>query len=150
MKCNDAVKKFMELDDYRNIPLALRLHIKICRKCREEFAEFSAALDSLSLDSPYNAPRGLVSGVMSIILRENPAVSGRISGAKWVTAGTVIFASILLINFSESFIWLEGQFGSSYTVPLGIVLGLVLTAYSAIVVACNYEYMKKYLDHLHK
>jgi len=151
MKCNDAVDKFMELDDYRDIPLLLRIHLLICRKCRGEVAALTAALDIISSGSPFDAPRGLAGSIMNAILRDSLSHTGKISGLKWVSAGTVIFMSILLINFSDSFIWLKEQFGSLYTIPLSIVLGLVLTAYLSIVVGCNYEAVKKYyIDHFHK
>ncbi|HOP64438.1 MAG TPA: hypothetical protein PK906_13740 [Spirochaetota bacterium] len=151
MKCNDAVEKFMELDDYRDIPFLLRLHFLFCRKCRGEVAAMTAALDILSSGSPYAAPRGLAGSIMNSILRQSLSHAGKISGVKWVSAGTVIFMSILLINFSDSFIWLKQQFGSLYTLPLSIVLGLVLTAYLSFVVGCNYEAVKKYYtDHFHK
>jgi hypothetical protein len=150
MKCDRAVEKFMELDDYRDIPFLLRFHIIICKRCRGEVAALTAALDILASESPFTAPRGLSLSIMNKITGESLSHVGRVSGGKWVFAGTVIFSSILLLNFSESFIWLEEQFGSQYTLPLSIVLGLVLTAYLSIVVGCNYESVKRYMDSFHK
>lgn len=150
MKCDDAVERFMELDDYREIPFLLRLHILLCRRCRGEVAALTAALDILAAESPFKAHNGLALVIMNRIRRESLPHGGRVSGAKWVFAGTVLFLSILLVNFSESFIWLEEQFGSQYTIPLSIVLGLVLTAYLSIVIGCNYEAVKRYIDHFHK
>lgn len=151
MKCDRAVEKFMELDDYRNIPFLLRLHIMMCRKCRGEVAALTAALDIFAAESPFMADRVLSFSIINKIERESLSHGRKVSGAKWVLSGTVIFFSILLINFSESFIWLEEQFGSQYTLPLSIVLGLVLTAYLSIVAGCNYEAVKKYyMDHFHK
>ena len=150
MKCDKAVEKFMELDDYRDIPLLLRLHILFCNKCRVEIAALTAALDILASEAPFKADRSLSFSIMNKITKESLSHGGKVSGGKWVFAGTVIFSSILLLNFSESFIWLEEQFGSQYTLPLSIVLGLVLTAYLSIVVGCNYEAVKKYMDNFHK
>lgn len=150
MKCDKAVESFMELDDYREIPFLLRLHILICKKCRAEVAALTAALDILASESPFKVQRSFTLSVMNKITGESLSHGGKVSGAKWVFAGTVLFLSIFLVNFSESFIWLEEQFGSQYTIPFSIVLGLVLTAYLSIVIGCNYEAVKKYLDHLHK
>ena len=151
MKCDRAVEKFMELDDYRNIPFLLRLHILMCRRCRGEVAALTAALDIFAAESPFMVDRVSSFSIINKIERESLSHGRKVSGAKWVLSGTVIFFSILLINFSESFIWLEEQFGSQYTLPLSIVLGLVLTAYLSIVVGCNYEAVKKYYtDHFHK
>lgn len=150
MKCDKAVEKFMELDDYRAIPVILRLHIMFCRRCRGEVAALTAALDIVAAESPFNAQRGLSLSIMNKIERGSLSHVRKVSGVKWVLSGTVIFFSILLLNFSDSFIWLEEQFGSQYTLPLSVVLGLVLTAYLSIVVGCNYEAVKKYMDSFHK
>ena len=151
MKCDKAVERFMELDDYRDIPFLLRIHILLCRRCRSEIAALIAALDIFSVESPFSADRALSLSIINKIERESLSHGRKISGVKCVLSGTVIFFSIFLINFSDSFIWLEEQFGSQYTLPLSIVLGLVLTAYLSIVVGCNYEAVKKYyFDHFHK
>lgn len=151
MKCDNALERFMELDDYRDIPFMLRVHLFYCKKCREEAAAIIAAMDLLSAESPYTAPAGLPLIIMNRILDESLSHVGKVSGTKWAVVGTVIFSSILLINFSESFLWLQEQFGSQYTLPLSIVMGLVITAYLSIVVGCNYEAMKKYYqDHFQR
>ena len=151
MKCEKTVERFMELDEYREIPFLLRIHLFHCKKCREEVAALTASLDLLSAVVPFTAPAGLSDFIIKRIAGESLSHVGRVSGFKWVSVGTVIFSSILLIGFSDSFIWLEEQFGSQYTLPLSIVLGLVLTAYLSIVAGCNYEAVKKYyMDHFHK
>ncbi len=150
MKCDDVIEKFMEIDNYRDIPFLVRLHIIFCKKCRNEVAVLTAALDIFAADSPFNAPKGLSFSIINKIARESLSHGVKISGIKWVVTGTVIFSSILLLNFSESFIWIEEQFGTQYTLPLSIVLGLVLTAYLSIVIGFNYKSMKKYIDHFYK
>ncbi len=151
MKCDNVLERFMELDDYLDIPFMLRFHLFHCKKCREEVAAMIAAMDLLSTESPYAAPAGLQLIIMNRILGESLSHVGKVSGTKWAAVGTVIFSSILLINFSDSFIWLQEQFGSQYTLPLSIVMGLVITAYLSIVVGCNYEAMKKYYqDHFQR
>ena len=149
MKCSDAMQKFMELDDYRMMPAGLRLHLLLCRKCRRECAELQKVFLSLTSSAPYKAPLNIVSSVMSVIFANESYVERRVSGLKWVAAGSVIFSSIFLINFSETFIMLREHFGSFFIIPMSIVLGLVITAYAVILIGCNYEYIKKYIEQIH-
>jgi len=97
-------------------------------------------------DSIYKSPYDITASVMDIIRKESVYAVKTISGFKWVTIGLIIFLSILLINFSDSFLWLKNEFGSNYTIPLSIVMGFIFTAYSAVLIGCNYERITKYLE----
>lgn len=146
MKCNKAVDEFLKLEDFSSLPLILRFHIIFCGECRKEIARLKKILTVMNNDALYKATKDISSSVMDIIRRESAFTVKTISGTKWVGIGSVIFLSILLINFSDSFVWLKNEFGSEYTIPLSIVMGFVLTAYSVIVVGCNYESIKEYVD----
>jgi len=148
MKCHKAVEEYLKIEDYNQVPFFLKLHIITCRDCRNEISRLGKLFELIGKDSIYKSRSTISSSVMDVIRRESIYSAKTISGVKWVTIGTVIFISILLINFSESFVWLKNEFGSDYTVPLSIVMGFVLSAYSAVVIGCNYEEIKKYI-HLH-
>jgi hypothetical protein len=146
MKCDRAIEEYLKLDNSSCMPLMLRFHIMLCRKCRYEIKKLDMTFLLLRKDSPYYSPNNIALSVMNILRSGKVATCKTVSGLKWVSSGAIIFSSIVLINFSESFIWLKKEFGSHYIIPLSIVMGLVLTAYSAILIACNYEYIKKYIE----
>lgn len=146
MKCNKAVEDYLKLEDPSQVPFNLKLHILFCGECRREIYRLRKYFVFLSNDSLYKSPYDISSSVMDIIRRERVYIEKTVSGLKWFGIGSVIFLSILLLNFSESFLWLKNEFGSDLTIPLSIVMGFVFTAYAAVVVGCNYEYIKKYID----
>ena len=146
MKCDRAIEKYLDADNNSSIPIMLKLHIMSCAKCRREIKALHSSYMRIRKDSPYKSHVDISCSVMNIIMAEQITTGKTISGFKWVSIGTLIFSSIVLINFSDSFIWLKKEFGSNYTIPLSIVMGLIFTAYAAILIACNYEYIKKYID----
>lgn len=146
MKCDRTVNSYLQLEDYTSIPFTLRLHLLLCKKCRQEIKILSRTFSRIRNDFPYKSPVDITLSVMSIIRAENITSGKTVSGFKWVSIGAIIFSSIVLINFSESFIWLKKEFGSNYTIPVSIVMGFIITAYASILIACNYEYIKKYID----
>lgn len=146
MKCEKAIEEYLKIEGNSHTPVILKLHIIFCSECRKEIARLKKLFVLICNDSLYKSSRDVTVSVMDIIRRESIYTVKTISGFKWVTIGSVIFFSILLLNFSHSFQWLENEFGSDFTIPLNIVMGFVFTAYATVLVACNYENMKKYLN----
>jgi len=146
MKCNRAVEEFLKLEDYSHIPFLLKLHILICRECRKEITKVAGVFAFLKNDSLYKSSYDISLSVMDTIRRESVFTAKTISGLKWVSIGLIIFFSIFLVHFSESFLWLKNEFGSYYMLPMSIVMGFVFTAYATILIGCNYEYIKNYID----
>lgn len=146
MKCNRAVEEYIKLEDYSQMPFIMRIHLLFCAECRTEIDRLQKLFAKIGNDSLYRAPLNFSTSVMDVIRRESVYKGRSVSGFKWVTIGSVIFSSIVLLNFSESFLWLRSNFGSGYTLPLSIVMGFVITAYSVMVIGCNYEYIKKYIN----
>lgn len=142
MKCKRFITDFLELDDPSNMGLRMRLHMLMCENCRGESEKISAFMKDLRETSPFRINSSVSDVVMSqIALKENFRES-RITWGKWFTIGAVIFFSMFLINFSESFIWLKSEFGAELTIPLSIVLGSIFTLYAVIVTGINHESMK--------
>ena len=146
MKCNKAVDEYIKFENYSQIPFFMRIHLILCTECKTEIARLQKLFTMIGNDSLYKSPYDISSSVMDIIRSERVFNGKTVSGFKWVTIGSVIFFSIVLLNFSDSFVWLKNEFGSDYTIPLSLVMGLVITAYSVTVIGCNYEYIKKYID----
>jgi hypothetical protein len=146
MKCEKFMRKFMTMDDYRSMGLSMRLHMFICRSCSKEARELSGAMRRLQQGAPFRMKSSISGQVMSVILDREAFSENRITWTNWISIGSLIFLSILLINFSDSFIWLKAVFGADLTVPVSVVLGSIFSLYAMIVTAVNYESMKSVID----
>lgn len=145
-KCNRAVGRYMEIEDPLHIPFFIRVHMTFCRECRSEVLKLKKIFMAMRYDSLYSSPFDMTSSIMNAIQKDRVFRKKTISGFKWVGIGGIIYISIVLINYSESFLWMKNELGPYYTISMGIVQGLALSAYSAVVIGCNYEYIKKYID----
>lgn len=150
MKCEKAVTKYLENDDKYRIPFFVKIHLFFCPRCSDEVSKLMAAMDLLESDSVWKTERNITGYVMDRISLQNAYSGKRMSGARWMIIGAVIVSSILLINFSNSFIWLREQYGSGFVIPLSIVLGLSITAYMMVLTLSNYDYLEKYLHYIYK
>ena len=154
MKCEEFITGFLESDDFSNINLKMRLHMLRCANCKQEAHKMTAMMKDLRETSPYRINSSVSNIIMSQILVQESFKESRITWGKWLLIGAVIFFSLFLINFSDSFIWLKSEFGANFTVPVSIVLGSIFTLYAIIVTGINYESMQSvitnYLKKLYK
>lgn len=142
MKCEEFIIDFLKSDDFSNTGLRMRLHMLRCNNCKKEAKKMSALMKNLREDSPYKINSSISNVVMSQIILKKSFKENRITWGKWLLIGAVIFFSLFLINFSDSFIWLKSEFGANLTIPLSIVLGSIFTLYAVIVTGINYESMQ--------
>lgn len=146
MKCDKVIKSFLNQDDSRYPSLLIRSHMLVCTKCREEIRMMSNVFLKASVVSLYAMPKDLSDLVMRRIRLSETAYAKDISSTKWLFTGVIIFASIFMVSYSESFIWLRRHFGSELEVPLNMVLGLIITVYSASFVGTHLDGAKKLLE----
>jgi len=146
MKCEKFMTEFMAMDDYRSMGLSMRVHMLICRNCSTEARELSTVMRRLQQGTPFRMKSSISGQVMSVIIKREAFSENRITWTNWISIGSLIFLSILLINFSDSFIWLKGEFGADLTVPVSVVLGSIFSLYAMIVTAVNYESMKSVIE----
>lgn len=145
MKCDKVIDCYLKSEDIEKIPLRVRIHTFFCPACKIEILKLSAMFIAIEERSLWRTERNITGNVMDAIQWQKVYSEKRISGKKWVIIGAVIFSSIFLINFSESFLWLKEQFGSDFLLPVSIVLGLVLTVYLMVLTGSNYDVLEKYL-----
>lgn len=150
MKCDNAMKLYMNRDNGESLPLWLSIHIRICKECRDEINLLNNMLINLTQTSPYYLPYEITSRISKSLSCEKTFIERKISTLEWLSTGIIIFFSIFLINFSDTFVWLKNEFGPNYLVPFSIVIGTIFTSYALIVIACNYEYIKKYIFLLYR
>ncbi len=150
MKCDKAISYYLQNDEIGRIPFKVRIHTFFCPVCSGEIMQLMLMFRLLEEKSIWEMDKDIKDNVMDKIQRQSVFAEKRISGLKWVVIGIIIFASMFLINFSESFMWLKEQFGSSFVIPMSIVLGLVLTVYLMLFTSSNIDFLEKYLHLIYK
>ena len=148
MKCEKVINDFLNQDDSRYPAFLIRVHIALCSKCREEIKALQNIFIQARTGSPFKMPQNLTDQVMRVVLNSDAVYEKNISSAKWLFTGLVILASIFLVSYSDSLIWLRSHFGSILEVPLFIVLGFVITIYSALYIGSHMDDLKKFIKYV--
>jgi len=146
MNCEKIMSKLLEIGDYSHIPLKIKLHLLLCPKCRRESAILLHSFNSMKADAPYCAPSWIEKSIIAKIEKQNASGYSNISPFKWIASSSIIFASIILVNYSNTFIDINKEFGKSFSIPMAIVMGSAITSYLAILVGCNYEAIIKAIN----
>jgi hypothetical protein len=146
MKCEKVIESFLKQDDSRYPAFLIRLHIAFCSRCREEIRALQKIFVEARTGYPFAIPRDMSGPVMRAIINSDLVYKKDISSVKWLFPGVIIFASIFLVSYSDSFIWLKGHFGGVLEVPLFIVLGLAITFYAALFIGTHLEMMGKFIE----
>ena len=140
------MKKYLEIDNNNDLPLSVRIYMLIYPSFRKEVNNMSKQLEIFKQDSPFKSRFDITGDIMIRIREIELDYDYSISSIKWLIGGSVIFASILLIPFSNSLTWLKTQFGSAIEVPIGLVLGAVITLYSCLYIGTHLEDLKKNME----
>jgi hypothetical protein len=148
MKCKKIIDSFLNQDDSRYPVFLIRLHIAFCSRCRKEIRTLQKIFVKARTSSPFEMPGDMSGPVMRAIINSDVVYKKDISSGKWLFTGVVIFASIFLVSYSNSFIWLKSHFGSVLEVPLYMVLGLAITFYAALFIGTHIEMMRKFIEYL--
>lgn len=138
MLCEYFRDRYDMLDAGQEPGLLLRLHLALCPACRAEAERSRAALAAYrNAEDRAGADRieERVMAAVRILPRPRRAVSYR----DWVVSGIVIAVSMALIPFGDDFNSVKAIFGMSYTLPLMLGLGLVITLYGAVFIATHME-----------
>ncbi len=150
MKCNSVIKHFLELEDYMYLPYSIRWHILLCKSCRKEILSLQKNLNKVKRSEPFEMPNDLSSVIMDRIFASPVLYKKNISSTKWLSAGSLIFLSIFMISFSDSFTWLRHHFKGDLEVPLNIVMGIIITLYIALFIGAHLDEAKKVLAYFDK
>ena len=68
---------------------------------------------------------------------ETYAVPGGISTRAWVISGFIIFISLATAFFSFDFQNIASETGISFLLPVGIIVGIILTTYGALFIGSH-------------
>ena len=103
MKCEKIIDRFLNQDDSRFASFLVRVHIAFCLKCRNEIKALQKIFVKARTTAPFVTPYDMSDSVMRRILASETVHENNISTAKWFFPGAVIFASIFLVSYSDSF-----------------------------------------------
>jgi hypothetical protein len=146
MKCKEAMDAAYEYSGEYIPSFGLRfsmaLHVLFCGRCASEMRLLQAARFSLQHDFFPVSPDfvdAILDRVNAVEDEDIPLVSmpGGVPVRGWVIVGCVVLLSLATSFFNRDFISVAGSQGSSYLLPLGIIIGIVITAYGAIFIGSH-------------
>jgi len=143
MKCGNALDALYEEDA---IPLGKRLslafHVIFCRYCADHLEKYEIVRRELKTGF-FPASPDYCDSIMDRIYEQafddsvQNCETGGFSIKSWAIAGVLLLVSLITIFFSQDFINIARDEGSSYLIPLGIIIGIVITGYGALFVGSH-------------
>ena len=147
MSYEKMMKRFLEMDNNVSIPFSVRIYMLFFRKFNREVRELQAMFVQLRDQGAYEMSRDITDDLMQKIQRLNLLYGHSVSSMKWLFVGVVIWLSIMLITFSNSFEALKNHFGANLLVPLNIVLGAVVSIYAVCYILTHIDELKQILNY---
>jgi len=133
MKCDKAIETYLKLDNGQSLPLTLQVHLIKCHACREFINTFHDSFLQLRKNKYSQAEVDFSDAIMKKVHTLNLPEShiAGVSNFKWILAGFFIIVGFVSLPFSSYFLTLVDHFGINFELPLSIVMGCVITFYSA-------------------
>jgi hypothetical protein len=141
-----------KIDGEEPLPLWERLqiavHIVFCPRCAEKAARLEAVRNILRTDFLSPPPPGIADSVMDIIRVEafdltadlpfeEEELSPEVPFGGWVVTGLVVLFSLATSFMGMDFISVAAAQGSSFLLPVGITIGVVVTGYGALFIGSH-------------
>jgi hypothetical protein len=156
MRCESFLDRYDLLDAGEEPGILLRLHLARCPRCQEKVLAVNGALAAYREESAapgFDEEGGSMREGAFFAVEEDERVDERIMAAvrllpkprreanvrDWAIAGGLIVASMALIPFDQSISSIKEIFGTSYALPLSLVLGIALTVYAAVFIATHMD-----------
>jgi hypothetical protein len=124
--------------------LSLAVHVFLCKRCASKLRRFEDARELLAgiPDSFVPVDVDFEDTIMARLCAEeegDPAfdIPGGFSTKGWVIAGVVILVSLSTSFFSGDFISIAVSQGSAFLLPLGIMIGILVSAYGALFIGSH-------------
>jgi hypothetical protein len=155
MQCKDIIDLVIEHDGDEELSFLKRLTIKIhlffCPHCALALRRWKLGRGLLSafcqdpgLEIPGFEVPDLSGVIMANILAETEGTSESpdlgaeaLSFRRWVITGCVIVISLVSVFFGIDFIELSAASGLSLMVPMGVTIGLFISAYSTLFIGSH-------------
>jgi hypothetical protein len=136
--------KFLEFTGDRTLSLWDRLEIGIhifhCSRCAREIENMEKAQDLMKSDF-FPPVASLEESIMEQIYREEPLVfteaPAGVSFRGWVITGLIVLISLASAFLGMDFDKVVSTGGSSFLLPLGLTIGVVVTGYGALFIGSH-------------
>jgi hypothetical protein len=123
--------------------LKIGIHLFICPRCARELKNLEDAREILKTGF-FLPPPNLEESIMSRIYREYPETEEKryeipagVSFRGWVITGLVVLFSLGTSFFGMDFEKVAASQGSSFLIPVGLTIGVVLTGYGALFIGSH-------------
>ncbi|MDR2071533.1 MAG: peptidoglycan-binding protein [Treponema sp.] len=151
MKCTTLLDKIYEFDGRETLPLRNRLqiavHVVLCPRCAEKTVRLENVRDMLRTDF-LPPPPDIADSVMALIRAEAsgaaadmPFEEGELSPevpfGGWVATGLIVLFSLATSFMGMDFTSVAADQGSSFLLPVGITIGVVVTGYGALFIGSH-------------
>ncbi|MDR0388361.1 MAG: peptidoglycan-binding protein [Treponema sp.] len=152
MTCNDMLDKIYGFDGGEMFSLRDRLqiavHVVFCPRCAARVARVEALRDILRTGFFPVPPPGIADSVMDRIYSEAfdmtadmpfdaEESSPEVPFGGWVVTGLIILLSLATAFMGLDFISVAAAQGSSFLLPVGITIGVVVTGYGALFIGSH-------------
>lgn len=126
------------------LPPDMAAHAASCPSCAARSSAYFAALALYRL--PELASAADLSPRISALLPFLPAPRRMVSMRDWLAAGLLLIVGVMLVPLLAEFRLLSASYGSGYTVPLALVLGMSVTIYAGLFIASHLDQLAKILQ----
>jgi hypothetical protein len=120
--------------------LGIGIHIFHCSRCAREIEDLEKAQELMKSDFFPPVP-GLEESIMEEIYREEPLVfieaPAGVSFRSWVITGFIVLISLASVFLGMDFDKVARAEGSSFLLPLGLTIGVVVTGYGALFIGSH-------------
>jgi hypothetical protein len=147
--CRYAMDRIFEYYGEESMPflekIRLQIHLFFCPSCAEEVRKLeliNEAIPEFFPPAPSFEDRVMEQIQAETFLEHDAAetlqeVPGGLSFRTWVVIGFFVLVSLATSFFGIDFIKVAARHGSSFLVPLGITVGIVLTGYGAFFIGSH-------------
>lgn len=150
MRCETFLDRYDLLDAGEEPGMALRLHLARCPSCRDRVAAMDAALAAYREEAADEAARlspeaeRLEDHIMAAV-RLLPKPKRELHANDWAMAGLVLLGALALIPFDANFGIIKAFFGTSYSLPFALVVGVALTVFGTVFIATHMDELEPLL-----
>ena len=125
------------------IRLRFAAHTLVCKVCAQKKQRLATAEQVLKTGFLPPPPPHCTSAIMALVLAgEESALKENheyVSLRGWIIAGIVIVASLLSVYLNVDFGRIARTQGLAFLLPLGITIGAIITAYSAMFIGTHLD-----------
>jgi hypothetical protein len=119
------------------------LHVFFCENCAKKIEKYETTKEIMQEEFFPPSP-GFEESIMRRVVTEEDlkdathfAIPGGLSTRGWVITGLIVFISLTTAFFGLDFQNIVKETGTSFLLPVGITIGIVLTSYGAFFIGSH-------------